>query len=138
MARDAVASGRRGRGRVRGDGGTPRRRPQTWNYLAVYGLWVVVLLLCYANFWYWRSSFDLLFHHILIRDNRNAFWWAYTMSTVLVTAVLFVVAIFSESYLRHAVEIGVGPVGRLISRFLRIGIPLAATVILSLVLNLVF
>ena len=107
------------------------RRPTLWHYLACYGLYAVLLVLCYAAFWILRSTIEVLLSYALRRS--PAFEWVYLSTSLLVGLALFAVVIAGEAYLRTGVRRG--SLSRLVSRFARLAVPLALVVGLGMVVQ---
>jgi membrane protein CcdC involved in cytochrome C biogenesis len=97
------------------------RQPTIWHYAACYALYAVVLALCFGAFWIWRSTIELLASFYFRRS--NAFETVYLSTVLLVGLVLFAVVVGGEAYLRDSVRRG--SFQRLVSRFVRVALPLA-------------
>jgi hypothetical protein len=105
--------------------------------MVCYILYGGVLALCFASFWVWRSTVEVLASYYYGKHD----WFAviYLVAVLVVGLALFAGAVASESYLRRAIELppvqarqapGRGPMKRLVRRFARVvGWLLAALVV---------
>jgi hypothetical protein len=113
--------------------------PPSWSYAACYGLYGVILVLCYVSFWTWRSTAEVVVGHVYRKaDALNAVYLTWTLIAGL---ILFVLAVGSEPYLRRGlesprmVERRRRPLQRLAERFAHVVVPLAGAMFFALSLQ---
>jgi hypothetical protein len=87
-------------------------------YATCYGLWAVVLGLCYASFWAWRNAVEALSQHYFRGSDAVAL--VYSLAMMVVGLVLFGAAVAAEGYLRAGVRQPAGRGRALGQRFGRI------------------
>ena len=79
-------------------------KPTIASYLACYALYVVVVAGCYANFVVWNSAVQVT--AVAIFQTNLSLEAGYAFPMVIILAVLFVVAIWTEHLLRTSVRRG--------------------------------
>jgi hypothetical protein len=118
--------------REAGGGAGPRPAPEAegppagWVYALLYGLYALILVLCYVTFWTWRSTAEVVVGYVFRKaDGLDA---AYLALILGIGLVLFGLALVAEPYLRAALERPRraalrrpdGPLRRLTRRFVRV------------------
>ena len=111
---------------TRGSG--QKHQPKGFEYVACYGLYAVLLILCYILFLVWKEMFTLLLSAINGDNFSNTA--LYALIVVLIGLVLFVVAMGSEPYLRAGVARR-----KLLQRFALVAGSLAGVIALGLALQ---
>jgi hypothetical protein len=116
--------------------------PAGWIYVLLYGLYALILVLCYVTFWTWRSTAEVVIGYLLRRsDGLDA---AYLGAILGIGLFLFALALITEPYLRAALERPrraalrralAGPVRRLIRRFVQVTGLLVGAIVVGLLLQ---
>ena len=105
-----------------------KHQPTVVEYVACYGLYAVLLVLCYVLFLVWKEMFILLLSALSHNNFSNTA--LYGLIVVLIGLVLFVVAMGSEPYLRTGVARG-----KLLQRFAMVAGSLGGIIALGLALQ---
>jgi hypothetical protein len=110
--------------------------PGLWDYAVCYGLYAVLLALCYLCFWTWRTTVEVVAGYLLRR--HDAFEAAYLTSILLIALLLFVLIVAGEAYLRRGMEAQragarhrVGRRRRLLERFAVLAAPLVVALVVA-------
>jgi hypothetical protein len=107
--------------------------PSLRSYALCYGLYAVLLVLCYEAFWIWRGTIEVVLGFFLRRS--PAFGATYLAVTLLAGLILFAVAIAGEVYLREGLIASRGSLRSLLRRFARLAGPLALSIALAFALQ---
>jgi hypothetical protein len=115
--------------------------PAGWAYALLYGLYALILVLCYFSFWTWRSTAEVVVGYVFRKsDGLDAVYLASILAGGL---LLFGLAVGAEPYLRRGLEHprrGArlrpdGPLRRLILRFMRVTGLLVGAIVVALLMQ---
>ena len=105
-----------------------KHQPKAIEYVACYGLYALLLVLCYVLFLAWKDMASQLLSTVSGNNYSNTAFYA--LIVVLIGLALFVVAMISEPYLRSGVARG-----KLIPRFAMVAGMLIGFIALGLALQ---
>ena len=104
------------------------RRRKLGNYVVVYVLFALLLVLCFFVFAIWQETVVLLIAAFMQTNVTNGA--VYSFSVALLGIFLFILAMAAEPYLRGGLRRR-----QVLPRFARLAVPLAVVAVLGLLLR---